>query len=602
MQNKKRKILVLTLVTTLLLSSAPIFSSAASPEKVRVIIGFHGTIKPKIIKDVQGEMQNTLDEINAIVAMIPTNAIQGLQHNPQVRYVEEDKYVRLVQAQTLPWGIDRIDAEKVWSFNTGAGVAIAIVDTGIDYDHPDLAGNYWKGESFVDYTNDPMDDNGHGTHCAGIAASVDNTDGVVGVAHGAYLIAAKVLNQNGGAQLSWIADGIIWAADNGADVISLSIGYDQHVESWQNACDYAYYTKGCVVVASAGNSGNPPGRGDNVEYPARYASVIAVSATDSNDKRARWSSTGPDVELAAPGVDIYSTLWDDTYGYKSGTSMSCPHVSGVAALVLAGTVDPSYDSDNDGVWDNNEVRSKMDDTAEDLGDAGRDSHYGYGLVDAEAATSVPLEHDVAVTALDVPSSVLQGDTATIQVTAKNLGTNAETFDLTVTDETYGEFTETRSITLAAGGSTVETFTWDTTGATLGDHTIKAEAILTGDEDLSNNAMTATITVNEQGQQSDMWVSDISWRIKQAGPNTFLYHTVTVMSNDGPVSSATVYSTLDGPGGTWYYSGSTDSNGQIEFSLRGAGSGKYTATVTDISHASYTYNSALDMDNPSTYTV
>jgi len=601
MENKKI-LLVFTIVLALVLPSSTLFVSATPLEKVQVIIGFHGEINTNIIKGFQGEIKNTLTQINAIVAVIPTKAIQGIQHNPQVRYVEEDKYIQLVQTQVLPWGVDRIDADNVWSFNTGSDIAIAIVDTGIDYNHPDLAANYLIGESFVDYTSDPMDDNGHGTHCAGIAAALNNNIGVVGVAPDADLIAAKVLDQNGGAYLSWIADGINWAANNSADVISLSIGYDQHVQSWKDACDYAYYTKGCVVVAAAGNSGNPPGRGDNVEYPARYASVIAVSATDSSDKRARWSSTGPDVELAAPGVDIYSTLWDDTYGYKSGTSMSCPHVSGVAALVLAGDIDPAYDSDNDGVWDNNEVRSKMDDTAEDLGDPGKDKHYGYGLVDAEAATSVPLGHDIAVTGLDIPSSIIQGDTATIQVTINNQGTNGETFDLTVTDETYGEFNETRSITLAAGGSTIETFNWDTTGATIGVHTIKAEAILTGDEDLSNNAMTATVNVIEQGQQSDMWVSDISWRIKQAGPNTFLYHKVTVMSDDGPVSSAIVYSTLSGPGGTWYYSGSTDSNGQIEFSLKGASSGTYTATVTDITHVTYTYNSALDVDNPSSYTV
>ncbi len=510
----KKTMLVFMLVLSLVLSSSALFVSATPLEKVQVIIGFHGKTNTGIIKEFQGEIQNTLVQINAVVAMIPINAIQGLQHNPQVRYVEEDKYVQLVQAQTIPWGIDRIDADKVWSFNTGSGIAIAIVDTGIDYDHPDLAANYWKGESFVDYTNDPMDDNGHGTHCAGISAAVNNTIGVVGAAPDAQLIAAKVLDYNGGAYLSWIAEGINWAANNSADVISLSIGYDQHVQSWQDACDYAYYTKGCVVVAAAGNSGNPPGRGDKVEYPARYASVIAVSATDSSDKRARWSSTGPDVELAAPGVTVYSTLWDDTYGYKSGTSMSCPHVSGVAALVLAGAIDPAYDSDNDGVWDNNEVRSKMNDTAEDLGDPGKDTHYGYGLVDAEAATSVPLDHDVAVTALGVPRSVFQGETATIKVTVKNLGTSGETFDLTVTDETYAEFNETRSITLAAGGSTIETFKWDTTGATIVVHTIKAEAILTGDEDPSNNAMTATIEVKEPG--SEVMVTAINPNTMQAG--------------------------------------------------------------------------------------
>jgi len=148
------------------------------------------------------------------------------------------------------------------------------------------------------------------------------------------------------------------------------------------------------------------------------------------------------------------------------------------------------------------------------------------------------------------------------------------------------------------------FTWDTTGKALGDHVLEATAsVVTGETETADNSMTTTVNVYEQGQQADMWVSDISWRIKRAGPNVFLYHTVTVMSNDGPVSSATVYSTLTGPDGTWYYSGSTDnSNGQVEFSLKGASSGTYTAEVTDINHASYTYNPSLDVDNPSTYTV
>ncbi len=514
-----KKIIILFIAIGLLLSTAPMITgenAADKPnEKIKVIIGFNGKPDTALINTFGGETKKEISGINAVTATIPETAINALQNNPKVRYIEEDKYVQLVSEQPIPWGVDRIDAEKVWSSNTGSDIYIAIVDTGIDYDHPDLAANCIDGASFVDYTDDPMDDNGHGTHCAGIAAAVNNTIGVVGVAPDAKLIAAKVLDYNGGAYLSWIADGIVWAADNGADVISLSIGYNKPVKSWKDACDYAYYTKGVVVVAAAGNSGNPPGKGNNVEYPGRYDSTIAVAATTTDDQRAWFSSTGPAVELAAPGVSIYSTWWDDTYDYNSGTSMACPHVSGVAALVLAGAVDPTYDLDNDGIWDNNEVRQKMDDTAEDLGDSGRDNWYGYGLVDAEAAASTPPDkHDVATTAIDTPSSVFQGETATIDVTVKNLGTYDETFELTVTDETYGEFTETRSITLAAGGSTVETFTWDTTGATIGLHTIKAEAILASDEYPENNAMTTTIEVKEPG--SEVIVTAIDPNTMQAG--------------------------------------------------------------------------------------
>jgi len=139
---------------------------------------------------------------------------------------------------------------------------------------------------------------------------------------------------------------------------------------------------GIVLVGAAGNEGNPSGRGDNVIYPARYENLIAVAATDENDERAKWSSTGPAVELAAPRVDILSTYLDG-YAYASGTSMACPHVSGTVALLLNTPIDVSYDLDGDGVWDLDEVRMKLNNTADDLGPAAKDEKYGYGLVDAD---------------------------------------------------------------------------------------------------------------------------------------------------------------------------------------------------------------------------
>jgi fibronectin type 3 domain-containing protein len=233
-----------------------------------------------------------------------------------------------------------------------------------------------------------MDDNGHGTHCAGIVAAEDNDIGVIGVAPEAYLYAVKVLDSGGSGYLSDVIAGIQWSIDNGMQVISMSLGTSFDFQSLHDACDAAYYDNGILVVAAAGNSGTVSGKGDNVIYPAKYDSVIAVAATDSNDERAWWSSTGPDVELAAPGVSIYSTYWDDTYATLSGTSMACPHVTGTAALVFVTAVDPAYDLDGDGVWDASEVRKKLQDTADDLGDPGRDPQYGYGLVDADEAASL----------------------------------------------------------------------------------------------------------------------------------------------------------------------------------------------------------------------
>ena len=592
-----QKTIVLLIGATLILAATSFSVEANAPKKINVIIGFYGTPDTSLILSNQGEIKNTMEPINTIVASIPETAYYALQKNPNIRYIEEDKHVQLISAQTMPWGINRIDADLVWpTGNTGAGVKIAIVDTGIDYNHPDLAANCVSGKSFVSYTTDPMDDYGHGTHCAGIAAAVNNDIGVVGVAPGAKLIPVKALNSNGGADFSWIAQGIIWAADNGADVISLSIGYNQHVQSWQDACDYAYYTKGCVVIAAAGNSGNAGGNNDCIEYPARYASTIAVGATTQSDGRASFSSTGPALELVAPGYQIYSTVWDDTYTTMSGTSMSCPHVAGVAALVIAS-----------GVTNNVEVRNRMTSTAEDLGATGKDNKYGYGLVDAEHAVLAappPETHDVAITSINAPSSVLVGTIVNIGVTVANEGTFTETTTVTLTDNYDNVQIGSQQVTLNAGASTVLTFSWDTTSEALGNHILEASAsVVPGETDTSDNTKTTTVNIYEQTTNGDMWVQSITWSKKVAGPNRFLYYTVSIKSDNGPVSGATVYSTLTnlGTGSTSTFSGSTDSNGAVTFSLK-TGLGTYEALVTAVTHSTYTYNALLDVENPSTYTL
>ena len=186
-----------------------------------------------------------------------------------------------------------------------------------------------------------------------------------------------MLDSSGSGSLSDVIAGIEWSQNKGMQVISMSLGTNTDYQSLHDACDAAY-AEGIVVVAAAGNDGNPPGKGDNVDYPGAYSSVIAVAATGSNDERARWSSTGPDVELAAPGVSIYSTYLGG-YATKSGTSMACPHVSGTAALVIA----------SDSSLSNVDVRQRLQETADDLGATGKDNQYGYGLVDADEDASQP---------------------------------------------------------------------------------------------------------------------------------------------------------------------------------------------------------------------
>ncbi|RLG40104.1 MAG: subtilisin [Thermoproteota archaeon] len=399
-----RKTFIICLLVCVLLASFFTQLAWAQPERVRVIVGFKGKPDASLVRAHGGIIRYQYRIIPAIACFLPERAISALRTNPMIAYIELDGRVRATSPdEVLPWGVDRIDADLVWDSdgdlvvdsgaNVGSGIKVAVIDTGIDYDHPDLADNVAGGASFVDYTTDYMDDNGHGTHVAGIIAAVDNEIGVIGTSPGLSLYALKALDSEGSGYLSDVIAAIDWAVENGMQIISMSLGTDTDYDSLRDACDRAY-AAGVLLVAAAGNDASRLSVRfgiDTIDYPARYDSVIAVGAVDQEDERPVWSSTGPELELAAPGVDIYSTYWDDTYATLSGTSMACPHVTGTAALVFAtniGEVAPSYDYDGDGTWDANEVRAWLQATAEDLGEAGKDDYYGYGLVDAAKAAGV----------------------------------------------------------------------------------------------------------------------------------------------------------------------------------------------------------------------
>jgi subtilisin len=310
-------------------------------------------------------------------------AIEGLENNPNVRYVEENGTLEAL-AQSLPWGQGRIDSEVAHANGeTGAGADIAIIDTGIDSDHPDLAANIGEGKAFVScstkggcrYGAKPADntcytswddDNDHGTHCAGIADAIDNSKGVVGASTEATLHAVKVLDTCGSGSFSDIAAGVEYVANQGWDVASMSLGGSSSSSALKDACQYAY-DKGVFLVGAAGNSGPCT---DCVGYPAAYDTVVAVSSTNESDGLSSFSSTGPEVEIAAPGSNINSTV-PGGYAEFSGTSMACPHVAGAAGQLMA-----------DGLT-NTETRSKLNSTAEDIGLASNES--GNGLLDLAAA-------------------------------------------------------------------------------------------------------------------------------------------------------------------------------------------------------------------------
>jgi subtilisin family serine protease len=285
------------------------------------------------------------------------------------------------------WNLRQINLPLAWPMTTGSStLTIAIVDTGIDLGHPDLAAKIVAGYDFVNKDDNPSDDEGHGTHVAGIAGAIgDNIIGVAGVAWNPRLMPVKVLDSEGSGWYSDIAAGITWAADHGARIINLSLTGGSANSTLQNAVNYAY-DKGCLIVAAAGNDyehGNP------VKYPAAFPHVVAVAATTYQDEHASYSETGSYVDLAAPGGDptsssdpdpyhwIMSTYWRTQASYAQivGTSQAAPHVAGLAALIWS--VNPNLSPE--------QVEYVMKSSAVDLGPAGRDDTFGDGRIDAMTA-------------------------------------------------------------------------------------------------------------------------------------------------------------------------------------------------------------------------
>ncbi len=491
---------------------APVVADATGLAKV--IIGFKqhpGASEQALVRGQGGKVKYAYSIIPAIAATIPQQAADALERNPNVEYVEGDAQAQALEDE-LVWGADRIDAEVVWggaedAFDiagglTGAGVKVAILDSGIDYTHLDLDANYVEGKSFVSYTADPMDDDGHGTHCAGIVAAEDDGAGIIQVAPQASLYALKVLDANGSGYYSDIILALQWCIDNGMQVASMSFGGGDSL-ALHDACDAAY-AENVLLVAAAGNNGKSPGRSNKstVDAPAMYDSVIAVAATDQSDNRASFSSTGPAVELAAPGVGILSTIPGGSHDEKSGTSMACPYVSGVAALVI-----------ESGESSASAVRDQMNTTAEDLGDPGRDPYYGYGLVDAEAATAPPNERPTVSIASPADGSTFDsGATILFEGTASDTEDGNLTASLVWTSNndgqigTGGSFSTTLSdgthaITAAvvdAGGKSGSDAITITVGAPpAGTGAIAGKVI----DNTGRGIRGATVTVEDTGQSA-----------------------------------------------------------------------------------------------------
>ena len=260
-----------------------------------------------------------------------------------IRYVETDPPDAVhAMDDDLDWGVDSINAELVWGIKEGArdvvpgqggaGIKVAIVDTGVHCNHEDLTPGCNFGANFV---NPPFtgDDSGHGTHVAGLVAARDNGIGTIGTAPEVSLYSVKVLDNTASGTWSAVAAGIVWAADNGMNVVNMSLGGTGFSQAVLDAVNYAH-NRGVLIVSAAGNEGGCS-TCDTLLYPAKYPNSMAVGAVGRNNRRASFSSTGPDLDVVAPGVNNLSPMPPDLYLRNSGTSMATAHVSGVGALLMS---------------------------------------------------------------------------------------------------------------------------------------------------------------------------------------------------------------------------------------------------------------------------
>lgn len=288
-------------------------------------------------------------------------------------------------AETVDWGLQLFGVPQLWRLTKGAGVKVAVLDTGCAPTHPDLRDAILKSKDFTRSPSGAADVQGHGTHCAGVIAARENSTGVIGIAPGAGLLIGKVLGDNGSGSLTSVAAGIDWAVEQGANVISMSLGSPDGAPALKTAVDRAA-AAGVFVICAAGNEGPSL---DTVGYPAMYDSVVSVGAVDSRKRIAGFSSRGTRVDVVAPGVDILSCYPPRNLAKLSGTSMATPFVAGVVALMVAKHRELGTASD---LKTGADLVRHLKATAVDAGPAGFDTAYGWGLINPEkllAAHGVP---------------------------------------------------------------------------------------------------------------------------------------------------------------------------------------------------------------------
>lgn len=377
--------------------------------------------------------------------------VSGLKRDDDTLAVGMSRTYKLAQSNDTrrdkQWALTTLRAEKTWKSTRGQGVVVAVVDTGVDATHPDLRGRVLKGRNLIAGNTDTRDQNGHGTHVAGvIAATAGNRRGIAGLAPKADILPVRIFDSSGFTDTIYLAKGIKWAINHGAQVINMSLaGYDDDptVKYWVARAVAA----NIVVVAAAGNEAANPdpdytgselaqctnGVANYEAYPAAYPAVLGVASIRSDNARSSFSNCGSFIDVAAPGQSIVSTFPDNSYGRLSGTSMAAPYVSAAAALAIQ-EIGPTYRA--------SKVRELLMSAAKDLGAPGRDAYYGAGLIRPSVFDQ---QINTRITAKVLATKTAPGDPVTL--TGKLVHTNGAalagrtvTIRLSTRDKVYRETT------------------------------------------------------------------------------------------------------------------------------------------------------------------
>lgn len=376
MKNTFCKLVVSVTLFFSFLALGPLAHAETSSEK-EVIVVYKNTDGKETVLDSDAEVEQQYQHLPAVAVTADPETVKEFKQDPDILYVENnvtftaadntDLKVLSENADTSgnfeQWNLEPIQVKQAWKEGlTGKNVKIAVIDSGISpHDDLSISGGY----SAVSYTSSYKDDNGHGTHVAGIIGAKHNGYGIDGIAPEAQIYAVKALDQNGSGDLQGLLKGIDWSIANGMDIVNMSLGTSSDSQILHDAMDKAY-EKGVLLVAASGNEGN----GKPVNYPAAYSSVVAVSATDQHNQLAAFSTTGNQVEFSAPGTDITSTYLHQYYATGSGTSQATPHAAAMFALLK------QRDPGNTNV----QLRALMQKNIVDLGITGRDQQFGYGLI------------------------------------------------------------------------------------------------------------------------------------------------------------------------------------------------------------------------------